>query len=159
MIIILPTGLSAFSKEFILTSYPKSRIYVDLLPKKAQRVLEQCGPESKGAKRLLEQEGFHYLKQCCPFDGGPHYGAQWSDLVLLDEMYRAQIAEGPGSYIGHDGLLAFECGKKFFALRTGYGYQDGQLHLPKKSLQLLKKQLGIKEGMKKVRATVLELPI
>lgn len=151
--------LSAFSKEFILASYPNTRIYVDLIPKKAQKVLGRCGPESKGAQHLLELEGFRYLKQCCPFDGGPHYGANWNDLVLFDEMFRAQIAETPGLYAEHDGLISFEMDNKFFALRTCYGYQDGRLHLPKKTIQQIKKQFNIKTGVQKVRASVLELPV
>jgi len=75
--------LSANSKEFVLALYPKTRFYVDLLPKRAQQVLEQVGPESRGALHLLEKLGFGYLKQCCPFDGGPYYGADWNEIKLF----------------------------------------------------------------------------
>ena len=83
--------LSAVSKEFILSSYPKTRFYVDLLPKKAQQVLEKTDPNSQGALHLLEKIGYRYLKQCCPFDGGPHYGARWEEIRLFQKIKVAQV--------------------------------------------------------------------
>lgn len=142
--------LSAASKEFILSLYPRTRFYVDLLPKKAQQVLEQPSPESAGALRLLEKIGFRYLKQCCPFDGGPHYGARWRDIKLFRHMREGKASPGDGKKMKTEGLVATEKGKKFRALRSFYHHRNGRFFIPQQTLNAL----GIRRGDP---ITVLEL--
>ena len=75
--------LSAGNKEFILSLFPKEKIYCCLLP---EGVMSGLGVPGKGAEaslRMLERIGFRFLKQIDPFDGGPHYGADVADIPVV----------------------------------------------------------------------------
>ena len=67
--------LSAVDKEFILSLFPKEKIYCHLLPKSAVQDLGVPGPGAQASLRMLRRIGFNYLNQVDPFDGGPHYSA------------------------------------------------------------------------------------
>lgn len=73
--------LSALSKEFILSLFPKEKIYACFLPDGVVRSLGKPGEGAKVSVRLLEKIGFHFLNQIDPFDGGPHYGAALREIV------------------------------------------------------------------------------
>jgi len=66
---------SMHDKEFILSLFPKEKIYCGLLPKSATEAIGVPGPGARGSVHVLEKIGFRYLDQVDPFDGGPHYGA------------------------------------------------------------------------------------
>lgn len=57
--------------QFILDLMPKYPIYVDLLPIEAQAVIGECHADGRGARRLLEWEGFRADNVVDIFDGGP----------------------------------------------------------------------------------------
>ncbi len=75
--------LSAVNKEFILGLFPHTKIYTTLMPPSVQEILEKTGDTSLPAQKMLEQIGFRYLKQICPFDGGPHFGAALKDVRVV----------------------------------------------------------------------------
>lgn len=68
-------------KQFILDLMPKYPIYVDLLPKEAQRVIGKIHQDGAGARQLLESEGFRYERVIDIFDGGPTMSAPRDDLL------------------------------------------------------------------------------
>jgi arginine N-succinyltransferase len=62
---------AATDNQFILDLMPKYPIYVDLLPDEARAVIGECHPDGRGARRLLEWEGFRSDNVVDIFDGGP----------------------------------------------------------------------------------------
>jgi arginine N-succinyltransferase len=73
--------LSAVSKEFILSLFPKDKIYACFLPDGVVRELGKPGEGAKASVGMLEKIGFRFLNQIDPFDGGPHYGAGLPEIV------------------------------------------------------------------------------
>jgi arginine N-succinyltransferase len=61
------------------------------LPEDVRRSLGEVGERSRGAVRLLEQAGMKFLNHLDPFDAGPYYGAEISELGPVKE-YRALVA-------------------------------------------------------------------
>ena len=76
-------ALSARTKEFILSLFPKEKIYANLLPREAQAALGVPGAGAHASLRMLEKIGFRPLGQVDPFDGGPHYGAELRKITLI----------------------------------------------------------------------------
>jgi len=75
--------LSVGNKEFILSLFPKEKIYGSLLPSDAMKDLGSPGKGAKASVRMLKRIGFKFLNQIDPFDGGPHYGATLSKVPLI----------------------------------------------------------------------------
>ncbi|MBI4353441.1 MAG: arginine N-succinyltransferase [Candidatus Omnitrophica bacterium] len=76
--------LSVKTKEFILSLFPKEKIYACLLPDEAVRYLGTPGPGAEVSLRLLKPLGFRFLRQVDPFDGGPHYGASFKKISAIE---------------------------------------------------------------------------
>ena len=83
--------LSRTNKEFILTFYPREKIYETLLPMEARSAIGKVGKETKPVKKMLEAIGFKYTKQVDPFDGGPHYRAKLKDIKVIKKMFNGKI--------------------------------------------------------------------
>ncbi len=79
----LADRLSSCNKEFILSLFPKEKIYMDFLPSQVCGVIGQVGEGAQRAVKMLAAIGFKYLKQVDLFDGGPHYGAHWRQIRLF----------------------------------------------------------------------------
>ncbi len=75
--------LSAVNKEFILSLFPKEKVYGCFLSDTVVRNLGMPGAGAKKSLRMLEKIGFRFLNQIDPFDGGPHYGAAFSKISLV----------------------------------------------------------------------------
>lgn len=75
-------------KEFIESLFPHHEIVLELLPEMAQAIVGEVGPATLPACRMFERAGFRYLGTVDPFDGGPHYGAQWQDIDPLQRSHR-----------------------------------------------------------------------
>jgi arginine N-succinyltransferase len=75
--------LSTKSKEFILSLFPRGKIYGCFLPDAVVRDLGAPGPGAKISLKMLAKIGFRFLGQIDPFDGGPHYGAALSKIPLV----------------------------------------------------------------------------
>lgn len=86
--------LSARNKEFILSLFPKEKIYADLLPDAVVRALGEPGAGARASLRLLGRIGFRPLGQIDPFDGGPHFGAKLSDISLVRKTRAARVGAG-----------------------------------------------------------------
>ncbi len=88
-------------KQFISDLMPKYPIYVDLLPPEARDAIGQVHRDGKGARRLLEKEGFRYERVVDIFDGGPTMSAPRDDLLGVKNSRVLHIAKsGAGSVRG-----------------------------------------------------------
>jgi len=85
--------LSKKNKEFIKGLFPEGDVYASLLPKEAQQVIGEVGPQTKGVEKLLERIGFRYCERIDPFDGGPHFLANTDEIALVQESRKANIVE------------------------------------------------------------------
>ena len=126
--------LSRKNKEFIKSLFPSGDIYINLLPISAQEVIGQIGPESQGAARLLSSIGFRYCQRVDPFDGGPHFEANFDDISIIKSAQEGHITLGQdqatkAGLIGHFSPL-MPSGKRFKAMRALYAYdQASEAHV------------------------------
>lgn len=86
------------NKEFIEALFPHHEIVLELLPEAAQSIVGEIGPATLPARRMFERAGFRYLGTVDPFDGGPHYGAQWQDIKPLQGSQRLVCLDDPPTY-------------------------------------------------------------
>lgn len=78
--------LSRKNKEFILSLFPTDTIYQVLLPMEARDAIGKVGRETQPVKKMLESIGFQYANEVDPFDGGPHYRANTSDIAPIQDL-------------------------------------------------------------------------
>lgn len=86
------TGIG--KKGFIAELMPKYPIYVNLLSKEAQKVINQVHDKTVPALRLLENEGFSRRGYVDIFDGGPTVEAQVSGIKTVRESNKYQVIIG-----------------------------------------------------------------
>ncbi len=86
------TGIG--KKEFIAELMPKHPIYVSLLSKDAQAVINQVHPKTIPALKLLEAEGFTRRGYVDIFDGGPTVEAEKNNIKTIAQSQRCQVLIG-----------------------------------------------------------------
>ncbi|HEX5753273.1 MAG TPA: arginine N-succinyltransferase [Archangium sp.] len=139
--------LSRQNKEFIKELFPNSDIYASLFPERVQKVLGEVGPNTKGVQRMLERVGFRYVERIDPFDGGPHFEANLSDITLVRRYRSLKLAEQDFDMEGDDVLVAYEheSGRnRFRSVRTTARLDDKNAYLPAKAKELLEAPAGAK---------------
>jgi arginine N-succinyltransferase len=75
--------LSRENKEFIRALFPQEPIYACLLPARAQALIGEVGPATKGVEKMLRRIGFRFANRIDPFDGGPHFHARTDEVTLV----------------------------------------------------------------------------
>ncbi len=83
---------STKSKEFIQSLFPKSEIYISLLPPEARNLIGKVGDETVPALRMLEKQGFREMDHVDPFDGGPYLQARRDEIPLVKSTVRLKVA-------------------------------------------------------------------
>lgn len=139
--------LSRQNKEFIKELFPASDIYISLLPDRAKRVVGEVGPNTRGVQRMLERIGFKYVERVDPFDGGPHFEAQTSEVSLIRNYRTARLSEEDFEEVGEDMLVACErdTGRnRFRAVRCQVRFDNHHVRLPAKAKELLGCESGAK---------------
>jgi arginine N-succinyltransferase len=123
--------ISKENKEFIRTLFPSSEIYASVFPKRVQRLIGRVGPQSKGVEKMLKRVGFRYSNRIDPFDGGPHYEADFDAIRLVHDARKLPFRVGDVDQ-GYLGLIARESRGRmhFLATRTPFAFQDGTLAVP-----------------------------
>ncbi|MEI6893436.1 MAG: arginine N-succinyltransferase [Colwellia sp.] len=95
------TGIG--KKAFIAELMPKHPIYVNLLSKEAQAVIDQVHPQTLPALHLLEKEGFEKRGYVDIFDAGPTVEAHVNKIRTINKSKRCQViigkVESTGNYI------------------------------------------------------------
>jgi arginine N-succinyltransferase len=86
------TGIG--KKGFIAELMPKYPIYVNLLSKEAQQVINKVHCKTVPALRLLEAEGFYRRGYVDIFDGGPTVEAQAHSIRSVDQSKKCQVIIG-----------------------------------------------------------------
>jgi arginine N-succinyltransferase len=86
------TGIG--KKVFIAELMPKHPIYVNLLSKDAQKVINEVHPKTLPALRLLEAEGFARRGYVDIFDGGPTVEAQTAKVKTIRNSVKYQVIIG-----------------------------------------------------------------
>ena len=86
------TGIG--KKEFIAELMPKYPIYVNLLSKDAQRVINKVHPKTVPALRLLEAEGFSRRGYVDIFDAGPTVETQTASVKTVRLSKKRQVIIG-----------------------------------------------------------------
>ena len=84
--------LSRQNKEFILSLFPSEIIYTSLLPIEARDAIGKVGDDTRPVKKMLESIGFKYTKEVDPFDGGPHYRANQSEIKPIRHMFKFKVS-------------------------------------------------------------------
>ncbi|MDP3938838.1 MAG: arginine N-succinyltransferase [Deltaproteobacteria bacterium] len=101
--------LSITDKNFILSLFPRSPLYLTMFPERVQRLLGEVAPGARGARHLLEKIGLRYLEQIDPFDGGPYLGAPMKDVTLLrDTVLRSVRPEAPDPAKARRAIISHE---------------------------------------------------
>ncbi len=83
--------LSKKNKEFIKGLFPEGDVYASVLPKQAQAVIGEVGPQTKGVEKLLRRIGFRYCNRVDPFDGGPHFLANTDEITLVQDSSKRPL--------------------------------------------------------------------
>jgi arginine/ornithine N-succinyltransferase beta subunit len=144
--------LSRENKEFIQQLFPPGEIYATLFTQKVQEAIGVVGPESEGARSMLEQIGFKYDERIDPFDGGPHWTANTSQIEPIRRYRRAKLsaellpqgAELESKKI-EDVLVALERStgrNRFRAVRSLARFADNAVILPKDAREALGARTG-----------------
>lgn len=132
--------ISKHNKEFIRTLFPGEGVYASLLPKEAQALIGEVGPETKGVERMLTSLGFEYQKRIDPFDGGPHFSARTEDIPLLRALQILPLDEpGPGR---DEHLIAVERegappSQRFACVKAPCAVVDGRIQIPREAHEAL----------------------
>lgn len=135
---------SARDKEFILSLFPKEKIYCGLLPQSATDQLGIAGPGARGSVHMLEKIGFRYLNQVDPFDGGPHYGAPLKRITIFKKtrFFRYEPNDHANCRTGKRGLVMVVTAGTARALVADYVPENGRVLLAYEIADLLKLQEG-----------------
>ncbi|MCG3175725.1 MAG: Arginine N-succinyltransferase subunit alpha [Candidatus Omnitrophica bacterium] len=75
--------LLARNREFVLSLFPRERIFQATLPYSALYSIGKMADGAYRSLRMLRPLGFRDLRQVDPLDGGPHYGARTDDVPLV----------------------------------------------------------------------------
>jgi arginine N-succinyltransferase len=75
--------LSHENKDFIRDLFPSGIVYASLLSDAAQGVIGKVGQQTRGVEKMLRRVGFRYADRIDPFDGGPHFVADRSEVSVV----------------------------------------------------------------------------
>jgi arginine N-succinyltransferase len=84
--------LSRQNKEFIKELFPQSDIYATLFNPRVQKAIGRVGAATEPVQRMLEKIGFRYVERIDPFDGGPHFEAQLSEVLPVRHYRTARLS-------------------------------------------------------------------
>jgi arginine N-succinyltransferase len=82
--------------QFIADLFPKSPIYVAMLPETAKAVIGQPHPTGRAALKMLENENFDWDGYIDIFDGGPTVTARTDKIKTLVEGEWLRVAGANG---------------------------------------------------------------
>lgn len=142
--------ISQTNKEFIRALFPAEPLYACLLPQKAQALIGQVGPETRGVEKLLRRIGFEYAERIDPFDGGPHFVATTDEISLVRTTRTASATTASaGSTTENFGLVCVERDREphFMATGTRLSLDAQQVSLPEDVLRLLDLSPGDSVGV------------
>ncbi|HKC04027.1 MAG TPA: arginine N-succinyltransferase [Sphingomicrobium sp.] len=98
--------------QFIADLFPKSPIYVSMLPDSARAVIGQPHPSGRAALKMLESEGFIWDGYVDIFDGGPTVTARTDSIRTIQGASSVKVADhdpeqGQSMLLAHGHLQDF----------------------------------------------------
>jgi arginine N-succinyltransferase len=99
--------------QFIADLFPKSPIYISLLPEEARAVIGKPHPSGHGALKMLQAEGFVWDSYVDIFDGGPTVTAHTDQIRTIRDSRLLRVTnreptEGAASLLSTGHLGAFK---------------------------------------------------
>ena len=123
--------------QFIADLFPKTSIYVSMLPESARAVIGQPHPTGRAALKMLENENFDWDGYVDIFDGGPTVTARTDKIktVMDAEWLRVAGTDGEG---GAPMMLATGVLHDFVACYSQTKRTDnGELLIEAKAMEML----------------------
>lgn len=98
--------------QFIADLFPKTPIYVSMLPESARTVIGQPHPTGRAALKMLQNEGFVWDSYVDIFDGGPTVTAPTDSIRTIRESVTLRVidrnpAKGTSMLVAHGHLENF----------------------------------------------------
>ena len=138
--------LSSEDKTFIRDLFPNGVVHASLFSPEAQNVIGKVGQQTLGVEKLLRRVGFRYADRIDPFDGGPHFVADTSEVLLVKSTRRIRVGGVLDTALPDTALLVgldLDGPPYFRAVLTPHSrVTDGGIELPEAVLQ----QLGAIRG-------------
>jgi arginine N-succinyltransferase len=123
--------------QFIADLFPKTPIYIAMLPDSARSVIGQPHPTGRAALKMLENEGFDWDSYVDIFDGGPTVTARTDRIKTVMDAEWIRVA-GPSEDGGATMMLASGVAHDFIAC---YGQtkrtDNGELLVDAKAMDML----------------------
>jgi arginine N-succinyltransferase len=123
--------------QFIADLFPKTPIYISMLPDSARAVIGQPHPTGRAALKMLENEGFDWDSYVDIFDGGPTVTARTDKIKTVMEAEWLRVA-GANEAGGSTMMLATGVYHDFMAC---YGRTqktaNGELMIDAKAMDML----------------------
>jgi arginine N-succinyltransferase len=100
--------------QFIADLFPRTPVYVNMLPENARAVLGQPHPSGRAALKMLERENFTWDGYVDIFDGGPTVTARTDQIKTVKDAREVVVADGdaedgPAMLLSHGLLHEFRC--------------------------------------------------
>ncbi|MCF2513576.1 arginine N-succinyltransferase [Sphingomonas sp. G124] len=123
--------------QFIADLFPKTPIYMSMLPESARAVIGQPHPTGRAALKMLENEGFVWDSYIDIFDGGPTVTARTDRIKTVMEADWLRIAGTNGA----DGPMMMMAAGVMHDFVACYGHatktDNGELLIEPKSMEMM----------------------
>ncbi len=116
--------LSSKSKKFIADLMPRHPIYIPLLPKDAQDVIGQVHPNTIPARKVLENEGFHFRGHVDIFDGGPALQCELKEIRTIRDSRSGVVCRIENELPEEDVALISNSDRDFKCCRGAVVWQE-----------------------------------
>ena len=127
--------------QFIADLFPKTPIYVSMLPEAARAVIGQPHPSGRAAMRMLENENLTFTDYVDIFDGGPSMVGRTDKVASIANsdwhVVGTPLEEGGEQMICATGRL-----KTFRSCHARGLVEDGKMRLDPKALDILDLEEG-----------------
>ena len=127
--------------QFIADLFPKSPIYVSMLPESARAVIGQPHPTGRAAMKMLENEGFVWDSYVDIFDGGPTVTTRTDSVRTIGAATTFRLSDGEPSG-GAQMLVAHGRLENFTACYANVEMNGGEAVIDGKSRELLGVEAG-----------------
>ncbi len=115
--------------QFITDLMPKYPIYRELLTQEAQDVIGKTHPDGKGARRLLEAEGFRFENSVDIFDAGPTMVVPRDQIRTVKDSHVVAAILDDDIKATHRGLVSNNQVEGFRAVYTRLTFTDNGVKL------------------------------
>ena len=135
------------SKEFITSLFPRTEIYLSLLPPEARRLVGTVGDETQPALRMLERIGFVNRDHVDPFDGGPYLEAQRDDIPVVRSTFARNLVSARPKGRSLHAIVSAHGTHGFKATRSRVMLSQDGVWLPSETVGALSAKVGDRVGI------------